>query len=116
MAVQILNPFSLGILRGRLQSMNCTSSQERSNDRSGLVQKFQENEVYRAAILSIKAAGVGLTLTAASLVIMAELDWTPGNLVQAEDRAHRIGQASSVLVHYLHMKGSIDDIIWQTLQ
>jgi SWI/SNF-related matrix-associated actin-dependent regulator 1 of chromatin subfamily A len=87
-----------------------------ATDRSGLVKKFQENEVYRAAVLSIKAAGVGLTLTAASLVIMAELDWTPGNLVQAEDRAHRIGQACSVNVHYLHMKGSIDDIIWQTLQ
>ena len=87
-----------------------------SVQRAGLVQKFQENEVYRAAVLSIKAAGVGLTLTAASLVVMAELDWTPGNLVQAEDRAHRIGQASSVHVHYLHMKGSIDDIIWQTIQ
>ena len=76
-----------------------------SNERSGLVQKFQENDVYRVAVLSIKAAGVGLTLTAASLVVMAELDWTPGNLIQAEDRAHRIGQASSVNVHYLLMKG-----------
>ncbi|QDZ21750.1 P-loop-containing nucleoside triphosphate hydrolase [Chloropicon primus] len=87
-----------------------------SNSRAELVQKFQENDVYRAAILSIKAAGVGLTLTAASLVVMAELDWVPGNLVQAEDRAHRIGQASSVNVHYLHMKGSIDDIIWAALK
>ena len=86
-----------------------------SSKRQGLVQDFQEKDEVRVAVLSIKAAGVGLTLTSASLVVMAELDWTPGNLVQAEDRAHRIGQASSVNVHYLHMKGSIDDIIWQTL-
>lgn len=83
-----------------------------SHERSGLVKRFQEQEIVRAAVLSLKAANVGLTLTSASLVVMAEMFWNPGDLIQAEDRAHRIGQACSVNVHYLHMKGSIDDIIW----
>jgi SWI/SNF-related matrix-associated actin-dependent regulator 1 of chromatin subfamily A len=80
--------------------------------RQGLVTDFQEKDSIRAAVLSIKAGGVGLTLTAASTVIFAELSWTPGDIIQAEDRAHRIGQDQSVNIYYLLANDTVDDIIW----
>lgn len=57
---------------------------------------------------NIKAAGVGLTLVRSSHVVFAELDWTPANVSQAEDRTHRIGQTNSVLVQHLVLEGSLD--------
>ncbi|ONK63129.1 uncharacterized protein A4U43_C07F11710 [Asparagus officinalis] len=87
-----------------------------SSSRQALVNDFQENDGIKAAVLSIKAAGVGLTLTAASTVIFAELTWTPGDIIQAEDRAHRIGQVSSVNVYYLLAYDTADDIMWDVLQ
>ncbi|XP_073019217.1 uncharacterized protein [Primulina eburnea] len=84
--------------------------------RQVLVTEFQEKDAVRAAVLSIKAGGVGLTLTAASMVIFAELSWTPGDVIQAEDRAHRIGQVSSVNIYYLLANDTVDDIIWDVIQ
>lgn len=83
--------------------------------RQEYVNKFQQDDSCKVAVLSILAAGVGITLTAASTVVFAEMHWTPGVLEQAEDRAHRIGQKSAVNVHYLCAPGSIDDIIWPTV-
>ncbi|XAR56931.1 Calcium/calmodulin-dependent protein kinase [Bertholletia excelsa] len=84
--------------------------------RQALVTDFQEKDTIKAAVLSIKAGGVGLTLTAASTVIFAELSWTPGDIIQAEDRAHRIGQVSSVNIYYLLANDTVDDIIWDVVQ
>lgn len=87
-----------------------------ASSRQSLVSDFQGNDEIKAAVLSIRAAGVGITLTAASTVIFAELAWTPGDLIQAEDRAHRIGQVSSVNIHYLLANDTVDDIIWDVVQ
>lgn len=68
-----------------------------------------------AALLSISAAGVGLTLTASSTVVFAELHWTPAMMLQAEDRAHRIGQKACVNCHYLIGEGTLDNILYNYL-
>ena len=84
--------------------------------RQQLVQRFQRDKLVRVALLSINAAGVGLTLTAAKVVVFAELSWNVSFLQQAEDRAHRIGQRNSVLVQYLLADGSLDDWMWRTVE
>ncbi|KAL6115375.1 zranb3 [Pungitius sinensis] len=86
-----------------------------SSERIQLVHKFQSDPEVRVAILSIQAAGQGLTFTAASHVVFAELYWNPGHMKQAEDRAHRIGQSASVNVHYLIAKGTFDTVMWSML-
>uniref|UniRef100_A0A8C7YX47 Zinc finger, RAN-binding domain containing 3 n=1 Tax=Oryzias sinensis TaxID=183150 RepID=A0A8C7YX47_9TELE len=86
-----------------------------ASERNQLVHKFQNDPEIRVAILSIQAAGQGLTFTAASHVVFAELYWNPGHIKQAEDRAHRIGQTSSVNVHYLIAKGTFDTVMWSML-
>ena len=87
-------------------------------ERALYVKKFQTNRKVRVAILSVTAAGVGLTMTAASNVIFAELHWTPGVLAQAEDRCHRIGQTNAVNIMYCVCKEealSVDLSLWSML-
>jgi SWI/SNF-related matrix-associated actin-dependent regulator of chromatin subfamily A-like protein 1 len=83
-----------------------------SKERQARVQTFQNSSTCRVGILSITAAGVALTLTAAATVYFAEIFWTPGSLIQAEDRAHRIGQNNAVSVTYFLADGTIDEILW----
>jgi len=87
-------------------------------ERTKSVKAFQTSPKIRVALLSVTAAGVGLTLTAASTVVFSELHWTPGVLAQAEDRCHRIGQVNSVNIIYCVCKDedvSIDMTIWKML-
>lgn len=76
-------------------------------DRQKAVDIFQKGG-RRLFVGSISAAGLGITLTAASHAVFAELDWVPGRITQAEDRLHRIGQRDSVLVQHLVLDGSLD--------
>ena len=75
--------------------------------RQDMVNEFQSGNK-TSAILSMLAAGTGLTLTACSTIIFAELYFVPGVLLQAEDRCHRIGQANTVDVRYIVAKNTLD--------
>lgn len=77
-------------------------------DRQSSIDRFQRDASVKLFVGSIQAAGTGITLTESSHVIFAELDWVPGNMSQAEDRCHRIGQFSNVLVEHLVLEGSLD--------
>lgn len=70
-------------------------------ERQQVVDAFQAGQL-KGVAMTIGAGGVGLTLTRASTVLFVDLDWTPGNNVQAEDRAHRIGQTGSA-VQIIHL-------------
>lgn len=78
------------------------------DDRNMAVDVFRDDPNCRIFIGSLRAAGVGITLTSASVVVFAELDPTPALMAQAEDRAHRIGQKDSVLVQHIVTDGTID--------
>ena len=79
-----------------------------AEQRQASVDRFQNDDSCTVFIGSLQAAGVGLTLTASSHVIFAELDWVPGNMTQAEDRAHRLGQLDNVLIWHVVVDDSID--------
>merc|ERR1712126_468433 len=87
-----------------------------SEARKTSVDRFQTVDSVKVALLSITAANAGITLTAAQLVVFAELFWNPGVLCQAEDRVHRIGQTDSVVCQYLVARGTADDSLWPMIQ
>lgn len=84
-------------------------------NKQAAVDAFQNNPSILLIICSIKAAGVGLTLTAASDVAFVELAWTYADCCQCEDRAHRIGQKDNVTCYYLLGRGTIDHTIYSLI-
>lgn len=80
-------------------------------DRQSAVDEFQTDETAQVIACSLKAAGVGLTLTAASDVLFIEQGWTPADMDQAADRCHRIGQTDSVTAWTVITAGTIDEDI-----
>jgi len=82
-----------------------------TEERGALVRSFQESEGPSVFLLSLKASGFGLNLTAASYVVLFDPWWNPAVENQAIDRAHRIGQAETVFAYRLLVKGSIEEKI-----
>jgi non-specific serine/threonine protein kinase len=80
-------------------------------NRKALVQRFQEDEAIPFYVLSLKAGGTGLTLTAASHVVHFDRWWNPAVENQATDRAFRIGQKKNVLVHKFICRGTVEEKI-----
>ena len=93
-------------LRTHFYHGGCTQTQ-----RSSMIEDFQKNEDCKVLILSLKAGGTGLNLTAASQVIHYDLWWNPAIEAQATDRAFRIGQTRNVQVHRFITKGTFEEKI-----
>ena len=89
----------------------CTLKQRRE-----MVETFQHNPADKIFLLSLKAAGTGLNLTAASHVIHYDLWWNPAVEAQATDRAYRIGQKSNVMVHRFITKDTFEERINEMIQ
>ena len=85
------------------------------HERQNSVDQFQENPKVKVFVGNIKAAGVGITLTAAEAVIMNDLSFLPSDHAQAEDRAYRYGQKNNVLVYYPIFENTIEGIIYDIL-
>ena len=83
--------------------------------RKGLVQRFQEDEALPFFVISLKAGGFGLNLTAASHVVHFDRWWNPAVENQATDRAFRIGQTKAVLVHKFLCRGTVEEKIDQLM-
>jgi SWI/SNF-related matrix-associated actin-dependent regulator 1 of chromatin subfamily A len=83
--------------------------------RQHAVDEFQENDKIKVFVGNLKAAGVGITLTAVEACIMNDLSFVPSDHQQAEDRAYRYGQKNSVSVYYPIFENTIEGVIYDIL-
>ncbi len=84
--------------------------------RAATVRRFQQSPTVKLFLGNLKAGGAGLTLTAARQIVFLDLPWTPGDLMQGEDRVHRIGQEGNVIVHYLIALATIEEVLIKLLR
>lgn len=79
------------------------------DDRRGQIEEFNSNKDMRIFLLSTRAGGQGINLASADTVILFDSDWNPQQDLQAQDRAHRIGQTRPVIVYRLATKGTVEE-------
>jgi len=108
----------LGIIREHLEqeALDYAYLDGQTKDREAAVDKFQNDEDVQIFLISLKAGGIGLNLTAADYVIHYDPWWNPAVEMQASDRAHRIGQTKKVFTYKLITKDSVEEKILQLQQ
>lgn len=105
----------LGLIRDELAKLNIEyeylDGQSSSSQREHSVKNFQENETLRVFLISLKAGGTGLNLTAADYVYIVDPWWNPAVENQAIDRCHRIGQDKKVFAYRMICKNTVEEKI-----
>lgn len=86
-----------------------------AKQRSESVDRFQRDPNCRLFLGQITAAGQGITLTSARTAVFAEISWTPGEVLQAVDRIHRIGQTHGVLIQFLVYQDTLEEFMLRTI-
>ena len=101
----------LALLRAQLNERGLTYEylDGHTKDREARVKRFQEEEGCRLFLISLKAGGVGLNLTAADYVFILDPWWNPAAEAQAVDRTHRIGQTRTVFAYRLIARDTVED-------
>ena len=102
-------------MMGKGISYETLTGQDNMEERQRAVDKFQDDPETKVFIANIKAGGVGINLTAASIVMFADMDWSPEVHNQAIDRAHRIGQNKMVNAYFYVCPDTIEDDIIKIL-
>ncbi|KAM5472326.1 putative ATPase [Microsporum audouinii] len=97
----------------QLRSWNCCriDGAIAQADRQEQINAFNQDPDYRIFLLSTRAGGQGINLTAADTVILFDSDWNPQQDLQAQDRAHRIGQTKPVIVYRLATRGTVEQTL-----
>jgi len=105
----------LGILRERLQEEEIAFEylDGKTKDREARVARFQNDAAVPVFLVSLKAGGVGLNLTAADYVFILDPWWNPAVEAQAIDRAHRIGQTRPVIAYRLLARNTVEELVAQ---
>ena len=101
----------LSIVRSRLDERNVVYEylDGKTRDRAARVNRFQSDENCRVFLISLKAGGLGLNLTAADYVFLLDPWWNPAVEAQAIDRAHRIGQTKNVFAYRLIARDTVEE-------
>lgn len=82
-----------------------------ADDRADAIESFNTKKTHKLFLLSTRAGGLGINLTSADTVILFDSDWNPQQDLQAQDRAHRIGQTKPVIVYRLATKGTVEQTL-----